>query len=101
MLQKGLQNLDKKWPHPDYPLNGAVLCIENATGRIVADVRGRDFSLNQFDFRHARTEQGSVMKTAVIAAALELQIITSLEETYRDTALTITHEQYAGITTDA
>lgn len=56
-LDNHIKKLDVSWSYAEYPLNGAILCIENATGNIVGDVRKRDTDPKRIDFRHAHTEQ--------------------------------------------
>lgn len=97
-LQQHLATLDKQWPYPDYPLEWAVVCIDNTTGEILWDVRWRDYKKSELDFRSALTEQWSVIKAVIFATALEMWIIDSLEQVYVDTAITLHQWQYAGIT---
>ncbi len=62
-----LWTLDKKWPHPQYPLDCSVLVVDNDTGAVRTDMRWRDFSKSELDFRHSQTEQWSVIKAVVDA----------------------------------
>jgi penicillin-binding protein 1A len=58
-------------PAPEY-LQGAVIAIDNATGRILALVGGRDFEHNQFDRAlQARRPPGTAMLPFVYAAAFD------------------------------
>lgn len=98
VLAEGVTTLNKKWKYPAYPLDGAVICIDNKTWNILADVRWTDRQKSQFDFRHAQTEQWSIMKSVVMAVALELNIIENAEELYLDSAITLTSSDYAWIT---
>ena len=57
-------------PPPD--LQGALVLLENRTGRIMAIVGGRDFGQSQFNrASQARRQPGSAFKPIVYAAAIE------------------------------
>jgi membrane peptidoglycan carboxypeptidase len=98
VLVDGIRELWTQRKYPAHPLDGAVICIENETWNILADVRGIDRPQRQFDFRHAQTEQWSIMKSVVMAVALELDIIDNPEQIYLDSAITLTSTDYAWIT---
>lgn len=97
-VQTFLWSVDKKRPHPKYPLDCSVLVVDNATGAVRADMRWRDFSKSELDFRRSLTEKWSVIKAVVDACALELGIISSLDEAYVDQSYTLTSDEYSGIT---
>ena len=53
-------------------VQGALLCLEPATGRVRAMVGGRDFSASQFNRAiQARRQPGSAFKPIIYAAALD------------------------------
>lgn len=53
-------------------VQGALLCIEPDTGRVLAMVGGRDFSQSQFNRAvQARRQPGSAFKTIIYGVALE------------------------------
>ncbi len=57
-------------PPPD--IQGALVLMENKSGRVLAIVGGRDFGLSQFNRAvQARRQPGSSFKTFVYAAALD------------------------------
>ncbi|HVS02679.1 MAG TPA: PBP1A family penicillin-binding protein [Thermoanaerobaculia bacterium] len=69
----GLESLEAGWEggaRSDSPLQGALVSVEPATGRILSWVGGRDFAASQFDrVASARRQAGSAFKPVVYSAA--------------------------------
>ncbi len=97
-LEEHLAVLDKQWRYDEYPLEWAVICVDNKTGEVRWNVWWRNYRTSELDFASALTEQWSVVKAIVFATALEMWIIDSLEQVYVDTAITLHQRQYTGIT---
>jgi membrane peptidoglycan carboxypeptidase len=98
LAQSFLSEQDKLRKHKEYPLDLAVLIVDNKTWAVRTDMRWRDFSKSELDFRRSSTEQWSVIKAVVDACALELGVISSLDESYVDQVYTLTSDEYSGIT---
>ncbi len=78
---------DQKFSAPEY-LQGAILMIDNATGAILAQVGGRDFSDSQFDrVSQGARPTGTAFKPFVYATAFEKGYFpgTLLDDTPMDT----------------
>jgi penicillin-binding protein 1B len=74
-LAQGLARLEKDHPRlagADSPLQGAVVVLEPATGRVLAMVGGRSYGRSQFNrAARARRQPGSTFKPFVYLAGLE------------------------------
>ncbi|MEW5852792.1 MAG: PBP1A family penicillin-binding protein [Myxococcota bacterium] len=68
-LEDGLKKLDGQ---SRAPLEGAVVVLQPATGRVLAMVGGRSYATSQFNrVTRAERQPGSVLKPLVVMAALE------------------------------
>lgn len=57
---------------PNQKIEACLIVVEHATGQVVAEVGGRDFTANKWDHCfQSRRQTGSLFKTIVLAAALE------------------------------